>query len=411
MGATLGAAVNQSTVVPGHSRLAVRRLTLTDFRCYQALRFECDGSPVVLVGPNGAGKTNLLEAISCLAPGRGLRRARLADIAGRRPPVVGQTVGDTEIAQRWAVAAEIDGAFGPVSLGVGWAGAGEDGKEKRETRIDGQPVGNQSALSEHIGVVWLTPAQDRLFIEAPSGRRQFLDSLVFAFDPAHAGRVQAFDKGRRDRTKLLREGRVDAVWLAAVERGMAERAVAIAAARLDLVARLVTEISAADGPFPKPLVEVRGLLENWLLAMPALDVEEQYRARLEADRPTDAEAGTAQGPHRSDLWAALGPGGPEAAQASTGEQKAVLIAMVLAHGRLLTRLRGAAPVMLLDEVVAHLDGTRRAALFESIRSMGAQVWLTGTEPELFAPLRDMAQMFLVKDATLTTTPIEEWPRG
>ena len=404
MGATLANTAIQQPRAAGSARLAVRRLTLTDFRCYKSLRLEGDGRPAVLVGPNGAGKTNLLEAISCLAPGRGLRRARLADIAARVP----DGAADAR-AGRWAVAAEIDGAHGPVSLGVGWTDSAQaaDGKERRDYRVDGMPVGSQAALAEHIGVVWMTPAQDRLFIEAPAGRRRFLDSLVFAFDPAHAGRVQAFDRGRRDRARVLREGRADAAWLSAIERGMAERAVAIAAARLDLVARLAAEVAAADGAFPRPAIAVRGLLEDWLATMPALDAEERYREQLAADRAVDAEAGTAEGPHRSDLWAALGEGGPEADQASTGEQKAVLIALVLAHGRLLARLRGAAPVLLLDEVVAHLDAARRAALFESLMAMGAQAWLTGTDAALFAPLDGTAQMFTVENATLT----EEWPRG
>ena len=401
MGATLKSAAIQHTQAPGAARLAVRRLSLTDFRCYRSLRLESDGRPVVLVGPNGAGKTNLLEALSCLAPGRGLRRARLADMAARAGEAVQMT--------RWAVAADIDGIHGPVSLGAGWSGAGAGGeeKERRDYRVNGEPAGSQAALAEHIGIVWMTPAQDRLFIEAPAGRRRFLDGLVFAFDAAHAGRVQAFDRGRRERARLLREGRTDPAWLAAVERGMAERAIAIAAARLDLASRLSAELASAEGPFPKPLIEVRGLLEDWLLEMPALDAEEKYRERLATDRAADAETGSAEGPHRSDLWAALGADGPEADQASTGEQKAVLIALVLAHGRLLARLRGAAPVLLLDEVVAHLDAARREALFDSLCAMGAQAWMTGTDAALFAPLQGIAQMFTVHDATLT----EEWPRG
>jgi len=350
---------------------------------------------VVLTGANGAGKTNLLEALSLLSPGRGLRGARLADISRRRESGGEQ---QDDAAPEWAVASEFATPHGPLSIGVGWAAA--DG-ERRSVQIDGQAARSQTALSDHISMVWLTPAMDRLFLEAPSGRRRFLDRLVFAFDPAHAGRIQAYDKARRERTRLLREGRGDDTWLGALERNMAERAVAIAAARLDLVTRLKRALDEETGSFPHPEIAVHGVIEDALDMRPALDVEEEYRAALSRARAADRESGSSEGVHRSDLFARLSAAGPPAEQASTGEQKAILISLILAHGRLLARLKGRVPVLLLDEIAAHLDASRRAALFEAIHDLGAQAWLTGTDESLFAPLNESAQFYTVANSHIT----------
>ena len=374
---------------PGAPRLAISRVTLSDFRCYGALRLAPEPGLVVLTGANGAGKTNLLEALSLLCPGRGLRGARLADISRRRESAAG---GHDGAAREWAVAAEFATPHGPLSVGVGWAAA--DG-ERRTVRIDSQTARSQTALSEHVSMVWLTPAMDRLFLEASSGRRRFLDRLVYAFDPAHAGRIQAYDKARRERTRLLRETRGDDTWLGALERNMAERAVAIAAARLDLVARLKRALDEETGSFPHPEIAVHGVIEDSLDARPALDVEESYRDALGKARAEDRDSGTSEGVHRSDLFARLSADGPPAEQASTGEQKAILISLILAHGRLLARLKGRVPVLLLDEIAAHLDQSRRAALFEAIHDLGAQTWLTGTDASLFAPLEGSAQFYAV----------------
>jgi DNA replication and repair protein RecF len=370
-------------------------VTLTDFRCYGALRLDPQAGLVVLTGANGAGKTNLLEALSLLSPGRGLRRARLADIA-RHTDENTQTA--SHLSTKWAVAAEFATPHGALSIGVGWAEA--DG-ERRAVRINGAAASGQTALSEHVSMVWLTPAMDRLFVEAPAGRRRFLDRLVVAFDPAHAGRLQAYDRARRDRARLLRDRRRDDSWLAALERNMAERAVAIAAARLDLIERLRRAIGEETGSFPRPEITVRGMVEDWLERRPALEVEEEYRAALARARAQDGDSGTCEGVHRSDLMARLSAAGPSAEQASTGEQKAILISLILAHGRLLARLKGRVPVLLLDEITAHLDSARRAALFEAIEDLGAQAWLTGTDATLFAPLRPGAQFFAVANGHLS----------
>jgi len=395
----VSAALSYSAQIPNGSpsapSLAVNRVTLSDFRCYASLRLDLETGIVVLTGANGAGKTNLLEALSLLSAGRGLRGARLAKISRRRES--GTEEADAP-AREWAVAAEFTTPHGALSVGVGWAEA--DG-ERRTVHIDGQTARSQTALAEHISMVWLTPAMDRLFVEAPAGRRRFLDRLVFAFDPAHAGRLQAYDKARRERSRLLRETRANDTWLGALERNMAEHAVAIAAARLDLVDRLKRALDEDTGPFPHPEIAVHGVIESSLEARPALDIEENYRTALAQARAQDRDSGSCEGVHRSDLFARLSAVGPRAEQASTGEQKAILISLVLAHGRLLTNLKGRVPVLLLDEIAAHLDASRRAALFEAIRGLGAQAWLTGTDDSLFAPLSGSAQFHAVANGQIT----------
>lgn len=380
-------------------RLAVSRVTLSDFRCYDAVRLDPSAGLVVLTGANGAGKTNFLEALSLLSPGRGLRRARLADISRQSPAGAGPARTEAASAQ-WAVAAEFATPHGALSIGVGWNEA--DG-ERRAVRINGAPASSQAALSEHVSMVWLTPAMDRLFVEAPAGRRRFLDRLVYALDPAHAGRLQAYDRARRDRARLLREMRTEDSWLAALERNMAERAVAIAAARLDLMDRLKRAIGEDSGSFPRSQIALSGVIEDWLERRPALEVEEKYRAALCQARAEDSESGTCEGIHRSDLIAHLGATGPHAEQASTGEQKAILISLILAHGRLLSRLKGRIPVLLLDEITAHLDSQRREALFEAIDDLGAQAWLSGTDEALFAPLRHSAEFYSVANGQISET--------
>ncbi len=375
--------------LPTAPRLTVSRVSLTDFRSYTTLRIEPAPGLVVLTGANGAGKTNLLEALSLLSPGRGLRGARLADIS-RRDDL--RTTETRSAAPQWSVAAKFATPHGPLSVGVGWA---EANGERRAVRIDGESARSQAALSDHVSMVWLTPAMDRLFVDSPAGRRRFLDRLVFAFDPAHAGRLLAYDKARRERTRLLRDQRLDGTWLGALERNMAERAVAIAAARLDLVERLKRALDEETGNFPQPEITVRGDIEDLLESHPALEVECRYLRALGQARARDGESGTCDGVHRSDLFAKLSEGGPQAEKASTGEQKAILISLILAHGRMLARLRGQVPILLLDEIAAHLDAARRAALFNAIGELGAQAWMTGTETSLFSPLAGRAQFYTV----------------
>jgi len=377
--------------------VAVRRLMLSDFRGYASLRIEVPAAPVVLWGPNGAGKTNLLEALSFLAPGRGLRRARLAEIDRRARDAngaMGEPAGGP-----WGLFASLSGPAGNVEIGTGREAA--EGGERRVVRIDGVPAKNQASLARHLGVVWLTPAMDRLFVEGSSARRRFLDRLVYGFDPAHAERLTAYEQAMRERARLLRDGPMDPAWLAALEDTMAATGVAIAAARRETVARLDQACAHAEGPFPAARLALAGEIEAALEQKPALEAEEEFRAGLAALRAQDRETGTtAKGPHRSDLIVCHALSGMPAAEGSTGEQKALLIAIVLAHARLQTELCGRAPVLLLDEVAAHLDPERRRALFQALTAEGAQAWLTGTDAELFEGLRGQAQFFAVADAAL-----------
>jgi DNA replication and repair protein RecF len=355
---------------------------------------------VVLTGPNGAGKTNLLEALSFLVPGRGLRRARLAEVSRRLPDDA------AEAPRRWAVAAHVETAEGGFDVGTGLDADGAADSARRVVRIDGAPARGQQALAERISALWLTPDMQRLFVEGASGRRRFLDRLVYAFDPAHAGRISAYDRANRERTRLLREAAeqrraFDPAWVAALEETMAESGIAIAAARNELLARLNPACAAGIGPFPAAGLAIDGTVETWLADAPALAVEDRFRAMLAASRAADGAAGSAvAGPHRSDLAVThLGRGLP-ASQCSTGEQKAVLVSIVLANARLRGADSGAVPLLLLDEIAAHLDAARREALFAEILALGAQAWMTGTDAALFAPLAGRAAFFTVEDATV-----------
>ena len=383
---THGAALAEEQAL--QSRLAVRRLSLTNFRNYADLRVDLDGLPVVLTGPNGAGKTNLLEAVSFLSPGRGLRGARLEEVAPHNKTGSG-----------WAIAAHLEALDGPVDLGTGVL----PGEERRQVKINGKQARGQSALAPHCSAVWLTPQMDRLFLDGAEERRRFLDRLVFGTDPAHAGRVTAYQNGRRQRQKLLAEGNGDPAWLDALERTLAQRAVAIGAARLDLTRRLDDAAARNDeGPFPVPRIAVTGEVEEWLAESPALSVEDRLTQEWKRCRASDAASGhTAIGVHRSDMAVWYAGRGVPASQCSTGEQKALLIGLTLASARLIAEERGVQPLLLLDEVVAHLDPSRRSALFALLLESGAQVWLTGTDPELFSPLGKAAQHFQVTDGHLT----------
>ncbi len=360
---------------------AVTRLDLVEFRSYAELRLEPGPHPVALVGPNGAGKTNILEAISFLAPGKGLRRAR-----GAEPERRGG-------AQAWAVAARVTKGGDEIRLGTG-RGAGD----KRILRVDGKPVRGQQDFAAAIAVVWLTPEMDRLFADGPGARRRFLDRLVYGFDPEHAGRVAAYEHSMRERARLLGEGRGDETWLASLEDSLARHGIAIAIARGQTVARLSRACRANVGAFPAPDLALAGEMETLVAEMPALAAEDRARDILAARRASDAESGTTGfGPHRADLTARWAAKDQPAGALSTGEQKALLISLVLAYARELAAERGAPPVLLLDEICAHLDPSRRLALFDELDALGAQYWATGADPAAFAPLRGRALLHAVSD--------------
>lgn len=375
--------------------LWVSWLRLTAFRNYASAELTCDGRPVVLTGPNGAGKTNLLEAVSFLASGRGMRRAKLSEAAR----ATGN--GGAATHQAWAVAAEVQTPDGPRLLGTG-LDPQSNGRERRVVKIDGQFANGQQNLGEIVAVTWLTPRMDRLFQDTPGARRRFLDRLVFGLDPAHAGRVTRYEHAQRERARLLRQDLpADPAWLSVLEARMAETGIAITVARRELIARLMRAGEAGGGAFPKAALGLSGEVEPWLDTLPALDAEERFQAALREGRAHDAEMGGAHvGPHRSDLVTHHAAKGIAAEQCSTGEQKALLIAIVLAHARLLSAARGFAPLVLLDEVAAHLDADRRSALFADLLDLGAQAWMTGTDPDLFAPLGNHAQQVRVAHADL-----------
>lgn len=372
----------------------ILRLTLANFRSYHAAQLAlASAGPVVLTGANGAGKTNLIEAISLLAPGRGLRRATMEELAFSE--------GDGA----WAVSAEIEGMAGLATLGTGIdPPAGEDSSPARKCRIDREGVSSAAAFADHLRVVWLTPAMDPLFNGPASERRRFLDRLVLAVDAQHSSRVAALERSLRSRNRLLEDARSDAHWLDAVEHETAEVAVAVAAARAETVNRLSGALAAARDTapeFPRAEIALDGWMEKLLPDYSATEIEDRYRALLKDNRARDAAAGrTLDGPHLSDLAVTHAGKGIPAVQASTGEQKALLIRLVLAHAGLIKEMTGFAPLLLLDEIVAHLDPERRAALYDALTGLGAQVWMTGADPAAFGDIAGRAQVFVVRPGTV-----------
>jgi DNA replication and repair protein RecF len=370
----------------GILRATITRLTVTNFRCYDQARLDLDPRPVVLAGANGAGKTNLLEALSLLSPGRGLRGAKLAELAriGSDAP--------------WGVAATLVRGDETHELGTGSDPAGSD---RRLIRIDGEAA-RATDLGEQVAMLWLTPQMDRLFGEGASARRRFFDRLVLGLDPAHGTRSNRYERALRQRARLLQEGRPDPAWLDGLEREMAETGVAIAAARRAYLERLVAALALGNDAFPRPAIAVSGPVEEMLGQASALQAEDEFRRRLAASRGADTAAGGTAllGPHKSDVVVVHAVKDMLAERCSTGEQKALLISLILAASLLTGAERGATPVLLLDEVAAHLDPDRRLALYGALEALGGQFWLTGTEPGPFQPLAEKAQFFDVRDASV-----------
>ena len=375
------------------SAARIRRLTLTNFRNYHAAQVELEpADAVVLTGANGAGKTNLIEAISLLAPGRGLRRATLDEMAFAE--------GDGS----WAVSAEIEGMLGLATLGTGIEPAMEDAAPLRKCRIDRESVASATAFADHLRVIWLVPAMDMLFNGPASERRRFLDRLVLALDAQHSTRVAALERALRSRNRLLEDAPSDSHWLDAIEHETAELAVSVAALRAETVRRLSAALAATrnqHSPFPVAEIVLDGWMENRLANGAAVEIEDRYRDILRENRARDAAAGrTLDGPHLTDLKVSHAGKGSPAADASTGEQKALLIRLVLAHAGLLGEMTGYAPILLLDEVIAHLDPQRRVALYDELAALGAQTWMTGADPAAFGAIVDRAQMFEVRSGQL-----------
>ncbi len=363
---------------------SVRRLNLTAFRNYDSLRLEVVPGPVVLVGPNGGGKTNILEAISLLSPGRGLRRAALSDMQNRLQ------------SEPWAIVAEIDNPAGFATLATG-IDPESTGIARRLVRIDGKPVRSQNSLLEQLNLSWMTPELDRILAEGQSARRKLLDRLVFGFDPAHAGRVTRYEEAMRERMRLLRDGPHEPAWLNALEDVMATTGTAIAAARLQMAQQLNAQMASVKGAFPAAELQLTGLVEDNLRQNPALVTEDILRSKFAAARGQDQQTGTTTlGPQRSDLIVLHKPQQMPAELCSTGEQKALLITIMLCHAQLLRQWRGVAPLLLLDDIASHLDSLRRDALYDWLLGIGSQFWLSGTETALFSALQDKAQFLQVQ---------------
>jgi len=372
-------------------RPLIRRLMLRHFRSYESLDVRFAARLVALTGENGAGKTNLLEALSMFSPGRGLRRAESEDCARQGGP------------GGFAVSLELETEGRVTQLGHGF----EPG-EGRRFRVDRLPVSSARAFADRLQVVWLTPAMDGLFAGPAGDRRRFIDRLTLGVDPEHGARVSKFEQALRGRNRLLEDGGSDPRWLTAAEQEIAALGVAVASARLETTRRLQALIEttrAEASAFPHAVIALQGDLEAMLLEHPAIAVEERYREMLARSRRRDAAAGRAlTGPQTSDLSARHGPKDTPARECSTGEQKALLVGLVLAQARLVANLRGAAPLVLLDEIAAHFDTKRREALYEELERLGSQVFMSGADSALFEPLRGRAEIFVVTPGRLEALP-------
>lgn len=365
-------------------------LSVSHFRSHLRATLELDGRPVALFGPNGAGKTNLLEAVSLLSPGRGLRRAPSDELA-RRPEAIG-----------WKISARVETPDGPREIETMAEAGGA-----RAVRIDGKAA-TQARLGELLRIVWLTPAMDRLWIEGATERRRFLDRATLSFDPGHAERSLAYEKAMRERNRLLKDDVRDRAWHGALEARMAETGAAIARARVEAVARLSAAQADAETAFPAAEIAAEGETERRFAEACAAGDDPAaaeaatavwLRTALAEGRGRDFAAGRALiGPHRTDLTAIYSAKATEARLCSTGEQKALLVSLVLANARALARDTGSPPLLLLDEVAAHLDADRRRALYDEISALSAQAWMTAAGRELFAPLEGRAQLFAVQES-------------
>lgn len=384
----------------------VTRLTLTDFRNYAHLRINAKLAPVIITGENGTGKTNILEAISFLTPGRGLRSARLADIRRITPALVNDEYSPTEISNlNWAVSALVNKGEDEIEIGTAVEKTTREtddddfrSYERRIVKINGQKTSSQSDLGKYISAIWLTPQMDRLFRGGSQPRRSFLDRLVYAFDVEHAKRTANFEHLYKEWYQLLKNGNSNNNWLSSLEENMAGIGVAIAAARRELIAKLNKFIEKEpDDVFPNVMLELDGTIEQLLDTMPAIDVEDYYIQKLKSQRRNVLYNDNVDGVNRTDFKVYYKKKRMPAELCSTGEQKSLLISIILAQTKCQTLDKGFAPVLLLDEVVAHLDDLKREALLKKIRDLGIQAWITSTDPKLFASLADEAQFLEVRN--------------
>ena len=389
---------------PPASLLAITSLRLQNFRNYQTLDLALPdltclagkrSSSVVLAGANGAGKTNVLEALSLLAPGRGLRRAK-ADVLPRK-----EMSADAGQSSVWSIAATLETADGPLSVGTGTILQDDGEPGRRIIKINGE-FSSQSALAEHLAVSWLTPDMDGVLAAAASERRRFLDRLVIAFDPAHAGRIQRYEKAYRQRNKLLDEGQRDEYWFDALESQLAESGMAIIAARQAMVDALDQEAAMPLPAFPSARLALTGDVETWLATMPAVDAEDRIKAEAKANRLKGLSA--MPGPMQCLLTVSHSKTGQNAELSSTGEQKALVISVVLAHARLQSKRLKRPQLLLLDDIASHLDEARRRSLFELTADFAGQVWFSGTDADVFADMQNDPTILFVETGGMITLP-------
>lgn len=388
----------------------VKRLTLSDYRNYQSLRIETDIAPVVVFGENGAGKTNILEAISFLSPGRGMRGTKLSDIKRFIPQITDTDKISFITPLNWAVAAEIVNNGDEHSLATAVEKTMKEAEytdeersfERRIVKINGNKTSLQSDLGEYISLIWLTPQMDRLFRGGSQPRRAFLDRMVYAFDNEHAKRCADFEHLYHEWYRLLKDNKFDNYWLESIEEKMAGLGVAIAAARIEQVARLNTFIKQEpDDVFPNVRIELNGTIENELENSPAVKVENLYKNILKSQRKNALESVSVDGINRTDFKVYFKKKNMPAELCSTGEQKSLLISIILAQAKCQTLHKGFAPVLLLDEITAHLDTTKRDALLKKIVEMNLQAWITTTNPEQFNIIRNKSQFLEVKHNSAT----------
>ncbi len=378
----------------------IEQLRLTNFRSYSFMNMNLSSSfePVILTGHNGAGKTNILEAISFLIPGKGLRSARLSDVAKRDP---GDFFNHLEVAQlpnRWSISANINMNGLATKIGTGTI----DGSERRQVRIDGKNTTKQSDLAKVFKCLWLTPAQDRLFCGDPQARRRFLDRLVQAFDETHAVRLSEYNAVFKQWSCLLREGRFDKAWLNGLEEQLVSFGVAIAASRLDVIERMSQNLKhPVSDIFPTAEIILTGFVEQLLLEKSAVQAEEIFLDKLQKSRKIYADGGSISGPHTADFKVIHSQKRMDASLCSTGEQKALLLSIILAEMNTQMQEQGVCPLLLLDEAIAHLDVKRRHILFDVLTNLPAQVWMTGIDSENFDYLNGRAQFYNVQESNLS----------
>ncbi len=366
----------------------VDRLNLTGFRNHPSLRLESEGDIVVLTGQNGAGKTNILEAISLLSPGKGLRNAKFSEMI-----CSGSADSFVEYASSWVVNADVQNSNGCTTIGTARVENSE--VDKRIVKVDGKQVSVNDGLSKAFSLLWLTPQMSYLFTEGASERRKFFDRIVYNFDSKHASRINSYEQAMRERNRLLKEKRFDNDWLSALEAQMAERGIAISQARIEAADRVNKACMLVESEFPKAKVEIVGEIEIELQLKNPSEIEESYKDRLRISRKSDSDSGgrTSFGCHRSDISVIHLTKGLNAVSCSTGEQKAMLIAIIIATARAKALFSGAAPVLLLDEVVAHLDESKREALLSELADFKTQIWITGTEKQTFDFLGSNAHFY------------------